>query len=76
MRKRLIRTLALERSCRLVVAGVASAYKPAVIKVGNLVLTFNGGFTPTKLPKTQADADQPQRLGQDRNHGRHRIRRR
>ena len=51
-----------ERQRPCVVAGVASAYKPAVIKVGNLVLTFNGGFTPTKLSKTQADADQPQRL--------------
>jgi hypothetical protein len=35
----------------LLFAGVASASKPVVVKVGNLQLTFNGGFSPTKLPK-------------------------
>ena len=47
MRKRLTWILAVGAAAALLVAGVASAYKPAVIKVGNLVLTFNGGFSPT-----------------------------
>ena len=53
MRKRLTWILAVAAAAALLLAGVASAYKPAVIKVGNLVLTFNGGFTPTKLSKTK-----------------------
>jgi hypothetical protein len=53
MRKRLTWILAVGAAAALLVAGVASAYKPAVIKVGNLVLTFNGGFSPTKLSKTK-----------------------
>jgi hypothetical protein len=53
MRKRLILTLALGAVVALVVAGAASAYKPTVVKVGNLVLTFNGGITPSKLPKKE-----------------------
>jgi hypothetical protein len=53
MRKRLTWILAVGAAAALLFAGVASAYKPAVIKVGNLVLTFNGGFTPTKLSKTK-----------------------
>jgi hypothetical protein len=53
MRKRLILTLALGAIVALVVAGAASAFKPTVIKVGNLVLTFNGGITPSKLPKKE-----------------------
>jgi hypothetical protein len=53
MRKRLTWILAVGAAAGLLFAGVASAYKPAVIKVGNLVLTFNGGFSPTKLSKTK-----------------------
>lgn len=53
MRKRLILTLALGAVVALVVGGVAMAAKPTIIQVGNLKLTFNGGFTPTKLPKTK-----------------------
>ncbi len=53
MRKRLIWTLALAAAIAMAVAGVAtSANKPTVIKVGDLTLTFNGGFSPTKLSKT------------------------
>jgi hypothetical protein len=34
------------------VAGIASAgTKPVTVKAGNIEFTFNGGFTPTKLPK-------------------------
>jgi hypothetical protein len=51
MRKRLTWILAVLAAVGLLFAGVASASKPVVVKVGNLVLTFNGGFTPTKLPK-------------------------
>jgi len=51
MRKRLILTLALGAIAALVVAGVASAYKPTVVRAGNLILTFNGGITPKKLPR-------------------------
>jgi hypothetical protein len=52
MRKRLIWTLALATAFAVAVAGVAtSANKPTVIQVGDLKLTFNGGFSPKKLPK-------------------------
>ena len=37
----------------LAVAGVAQAFKPVIVKSGNLELTFNGGITPSKLPKTK-----------------------
>jgi hypothetical protein len=53
MRKRLILTLALGATVALVVGGIATAAKPTVVQVGNLKLTFNGGFTPTKLPKKE-----------------------
>jgi hypothetical protein len=53
MRKRLTWILAVGAAAALLFAGVANAYKPVVVKVGNLVLTFNGGFTPTKLSKTK-----------------------
>jgi hypothetical protein len=46
-------TLALGAMVALVVAGIASAYKPTVVQVGNLKLTFNGGITPKKLPKNK-----------------------
>lgn len=51
MRKRLTWILAVLAAVGLLFAGVASASKPVVVKVGNMQLTFNGGFTPTKLPK-------------------------
>jgi hypothetical protein len=53
MRKRLILTFALGAVVALVVGGIAIAAKPTVVQVGNLKLTFNGGFTPTKLPKSE-----------------------
>ena len=53
MRKRWIWTLALAATLALVVGGIASAAKPTVIKVGNLTITFNGGFSPTKLSRTK-----------------------
>src|ERR1044072_9159783 len=54
MRKRLILTMALATALAVAVAGVAnSANKPTVIQVGDLKLTFNGRFSPTKLPKSK-----------------------
>jgi hypothetical protein len=53
MRKRLTLTLALGAMVAMVFAGIATAYKPTVVQVGNLKLTFNGGITPTKLPKNK-----------------------
>jgi hypothetical protein len=53
MRKRLISILALGTVVAVVVGGVATAkkYPDTVVKAGNLVLTLNGGFSPTALPK-------------------------
>lgn len=53
MRKRLITTLALGAALALACAGIATAYKPTVVKFGNLELILNGGFKPTKLPKSK-----------------------
>jgi hypothetical protein len=53
MRKRLVLTLALGAIVALVVGSIAVAAKPTVIQVGNLKLTFNGGFSPKKLSKTK-----------------------
>jgi hypothetical protein len=53
MRKRLTWTLALAAVLALIAGGVAMAAKPVVVRVGNLVITFNGGFSPTKLSKTK-----------------------
>jgi len=51
MRKRLTWTLVLGTVLAVACAGIATAYKPTIIKEGNLELILNGGFTPTKLPK-------------------------
>src|SRR5262245_41532512 len=53
MRKRLVLTFALGAVVALVVGGIAIAAKPTVVQVGNLKLTFNGGFSPTTLSKTK-----------------------
>src|SRR5829696_3554988 len=53
MRNRLVLTLALGAVVALVVGGIAVAAKPTIVQVGNLKLTFNGGFTPTKLSKSK-----------------------
>ena len=37
----------------LLVAGIAGAEKPVIVRAGNLELTFNGGFTPKVLSKTK-----------------------
>jgi hypothetical protein len=52
MRKYLLLTMALAGLIAVSVAGIASAgNKPVTVKAGNIEFTFNGGFTPTKLPK-------------------------
>ena len=53
MRKYLTLTMALGALLALTVAGIASAggNKPVTVRAGNLELTFNGGFSPTALPK-------------------------
>jgi hypothetical protein len=52
MRKYLIMTMALGALIAVSVAGIATAgNKPVTVQAGNLKLTFNGGFSPTALPK-------------------------
>jgi hypothetical protein len=55
MRKYLLLTMALGALIALTVAGIASGAakpnKPSTVRVGNLELTFNGGFSPKALPK-------------------------
>jgi hypothetical protein len=53
MRKRLTWTLVLGTVLAVACAGVATAYKPTIIKEGNLELILNGGFAPKKLPKNK-----------------------
>jgi hypothetical protein len=52
MRKYLMLTMAIAALIAVSVAGIATgANKPTVVEAGNLVFTFNGGFSPSKLPK-------------------------
>lgn len=52
MRKHLMLTMALAALIAVSVVGIASAgNKPVTVQAGNLELTFNGGFTPSKLSK-------------------------
>lgn len=52
MRKYLLLTMALAALIAVSVAGIASAgNKPQTVVAGNLEFTFNGGFSPSKLPK-------------------------
>jgi len=54
MRKYLLLTMALAALVAVSVAGIASAgNKPVTVEAGNLRFTFNGGFSPTKLPKNK-----------------------
>ena len=73
MRKYLMLTMALGALIAVSVAGIATGAnnKPVTVEAGNLVFTFNGGFSPTKTAEEQARADQPHRLGQDLDQGRH-----
>lgn len=53
MRKYVTWTLALAIAVAVGVAGIAVAggEKPVVVRAGNLILTINGGVTPTALPR-------------------------
>jgi hypothetical protein len=52
MRKFLILTMALGALIAVSVAGIAAAgNQPKTVEAGNIVFTFNGGFSPSKLPK-------------------------
>jgi hypothetical protein len=52
MRKYLMLTMAVTALIAVSVAGIATgANKPVTVEAGNLIFTFNGGFSPTKLPK-------------------------
>jgi hypothetical protein len=54
MRKYLMLTTALAALIAVTVVGLAgAANKPVTVRAGNLELTFNGGFSPTKLPKNK-----------------------
>jgi len=52
MRKYLMLTMAVAALVAVSVAGIATgANKPVTVEAGNLRVTFDGHFTPTKLPK-------------------------
>jgi len=52
MRKYLMLTMAIAALVAVSVAGIATgADKPVTVEAGNLRVTFNGGFSPKKLPK-------------------------
>lgn len=54
MRKYLMLTMAVGALIAVSVAGIATgANKPVTVEAGNLRITFNGGFSPTKLPKNK-----------------------
>lgn len=54
MRKYLMLSMAFAALIAVSVAGIATgANKPVTVEAGNLVFTFNGGFSPTKLPKNK-----------------------
>lgn len=53
MRKRLISILALAAVAAVAVAGIAIAEKPTIIRLGNMIFTVNGGFSPKALPKNK-----------------------
>jgi hypothetical protein len=53
MRRCFTWTLALAAVLALALVGIAAASKPVVVEAGNLVLTFNGDFSPKKLPKAK-----------------------
>ena len=51
MRTRICLTAVLAVAVAMVTAGIATAEKPTVVRVGNLVLRLNGGVSPKALPK-------------------------
>jgi hypothetical protein len=53
MRKYLMLTMAVAALIAVSVAGIATGAKPVVVEAGNLKVTVNGEFIPTKLPKNK-----------------------
>jgi hypothetical protein len=54
MRRNLLLVLALAGLLSIAVAAIATAKRSrTTVKAGNLVLTFGGGISPTKLPKNK-----------------------
>lgn len=53
MRRVLFAALALAGALTVVVAGLAAAEKPTVVRAGNLVLKINGGVSPRALPRNR-----------------------
>jgi len=51
MSNRLLRAIALSAALTATPAAVAAAEQATVVKTGNLVIAFNGGLSPTKLPR-------------------------
>jgi hypothetical protein len=51
--KRSARILAFGAVLAVILAGVATAEKPVTVRVGELIVTFNGGVTPRALPKNE-----------------------
>jgi hypothetical protein len=51
MRRPLTLILALCAITAMVAASIATAAKPTVVRAGNVVIKFNGGVTPKKLPR-------------------------
>ena len=51
MRRKLMLALAVTAVLSLGVAAVASALTSTTLRAGNLIVTFGGGTSPTKLPK-------------------------
>jgi hypothetical protein len=53
MRKYLMLTTAIAALIAVSVAGIATGAKPVTVEAGNLIVTVNGEFKPTKLPKNK-----------------------
>lgn len=51
MRKYLMLTTAIAALIAVSVAGIATGAKPVTVEAGNLIVTVNGEFKPSKLPK-------------------------
>ncbi len=51
MRRTSLTAIAVAGIAALAAASIATAAKPTVVRVGNLVLKINGGVTPKKLPR-------------------------
>lgn len=53
LRRGLTWTLVLCAAMAVSLTAIASAAKPTVVRAGNVILTLNGGVSPTKLPKNK-----------------------